>query len=143
MQVAARNPSRLGDPPGGLVAAGILAALVCAAACASSRASAGQVTAADEASVMTGIREQLARAPGAALARIEEAERTFGESRFAEERRALAITALIDLDRIGEARSRAYRFLARYPDGPYAAHVQAMTGVHPMPKGPTRAPVSP
>jgi hypothetical protein len=82
---------------------------------------------------MTRLREEEKGAPAAALAEADEADQTFGESAYAEERRALAIQALVDLGRMGEARSRAYKFVARYPNGPFTAHVQALTGVHPSP----------
>jgi hypothetical protein len=91
----------------------------------------------DEAELMRQIRAELSgSAPASALEHTEEAERRFGDSAFAEERRALAIQALINLDHIGAARSRAYQFLERYPNGPYSAHVAAMTGVHVTPMGP-------
>jgi hypothetical protein len=90
----------------------------------------------DEPALMDKLRLGAKSDPAAALALTEEGERRFGDSACAEERRALAIQALIDLNRIGAARSRAYPFLERYPEGPYAAHVAAMTGVHLTPKGP-------
>jgi hypothetical protein len=74
--------------------------------------------------------------PDSAIVLADASERRLGESPFAEERRALAIQALIDLGRIGEARSRTYQFLERYPNGPHSAHVAAMTGVHVTPTGP-------
>jgi hypothetical protein len=85
---------------------------------------------------MDKLRSDLRSNPVSALALADEGEQRFADSPNAEERRALAIQALINLDRIGAARSRAYQFLARYPDGPYSAHVAAMTGVHPTPTGP-------
>jgi len=85
---------------------------------------------------MARVRAQLTTAPASALTLTEEGERRFADSSFAEERRALAIQALINLDRIGAARSRAYGFLERYPSGPYSAHIAAMTGVHLTPRGP-------
>jgi len=88
---------------------------------------------ADEAKVMERLRQEAKPSPAAALADADQAEARFGESPFAEERRALAIQALVGLDRIGEARSRAYQFLDRYPNGPFTAQVQALTGVHPPP----------
>jgi hypothetical protein len=90
----------------------------------------------DESSLMARLHDQLQPDPASALALAEEGERRFPDSPGAEERGALAIQALINLDRIGAARSRAYKFLARYPDGLYSAHVAAMTGVHPTPAGP-------
>ena len=91
----------------------------------------------DEPALMEKLRLCAKSDPAAALALTEDGERRFGDSILAEERRAAAIQALIDLDRIGAARSRAYPFLERYPDGPYSAHVAAMTGVHLTPAGPT------
>ena len=82
---------------------------------------------------MERLRQEAKPSPAAALANADQAEARFGESPFAEERRALAIQALVGLDRIGEARSRAYQFLDRYPNGPFTAQVQALTGVHPPP----------
>ncbi len=88
---------------------------------------------------MAQVRSELGFAPASALEHADAAERLFGESPFAEERRALAIQALINLDHIGAARSRAYQFIERYPDGPYSAHVVAMTGVHVTTVGPAKS----
>ena len=90
----------------------------------------------DEPALMTKLRAEVKPAPAAALALAEEGEQRFGDSQIAEERRALAIQALINLQRIGDARSRAYQFMERYPDGPFSANVAAMTGVHVTPRGP-------
>jgi hypothetical protein len=90
----------------------------------------------DEPALMEKLRGDLQTNPASALALADEGESRFADSPQAEERRALAIQALINLDRVGAARSRAYEFLAHYPDGPYSAHVAAMTGVHPTPAGP-------
>jgi hypothetical protein len=90
----------------------------------------------DEPALMAKARAQLAGAPAAALAKLSEGERRFGDSDLAEERRALVIRALINMGEIGAARSRAYEFLDRYPNGPYSADVASMTGVHPVRLGP-------
>ncbi len=90
----------------------------------------------DEPALMAKARAQIAGAPAAALAKLGEGERRFGDSDLAEERRALAIRALINMGEIGAARSRAYEFLERYPNGPYAADVAGTTGVHPVQLGP-------
>jgi hypothetical protein len=92
----------------------------------------------DEPALMEKLRGDVKPNPASALALADEGERRFADSPSAEERRALAIQALINLDRIGTARSRAYQFLSRYPDGPYSAHVAVMTGVHPTPTGPSQ-----
>jgi hypothetical protein len=90
----------------------------------------------DEVSLMAKLRADVKAAPSVALSLADEGEQRFGDSPGAEERRALAISALINLQRIGSARSRAYDFLRRYPSGPYTAQVAAMTGVHLVPGGP-------
>jgi hypothetical protein len=116
-----------------------LALTLVVAACASTSGSAATTAGPaelDEPALMEKLRGNVKPNPASALALAEEGEQRFADSPFAEERRALAIQALINLDRIGVARSRAYQFLARYPDGPYSAHVAAMTGVHPTPTGP-------
>lgn len=85
---------------------------------------------------MAKIRADVKADPASALSEADRAGQRFGESSFAEERGALAIQALINLGQIGAARSRAYPFLDRYPNGPYAANVAAMTGIHVTPVGP-------
>ena len=82
---------------------------------------------------MESLRREAKASPGAALIDADAAEARYGESSFAQERRALAIQALVDLNRIGEARARGYDFLDRYPIGPFTARIQALTGVHPAP----------
>jgi len=94
----------------------------------------------NELALMEKIRLGAKSDPATTLALSEDGEHRFGDSTFAEERRAAAIQALIDLNRIGAARSNAYRFLERYPSGPYSARVAAMTGVHLTPKGPADRP---
>ena len=122
------------------MAMGWLLSLLVATGCASSgKPATAPVPAAelDEPALMEKIRSGAKSNPAAALALTEEGERRFGNSAYAEERRAVAIQTLIDLNRIGAARSRAYPFLERYPEGPYSAHVAAMTGVHLTPTGPS------
>jgi hypothetical protein len=75
------------------------------------------------------------RAAGVAFGR--EAEGRLAESAHAAERGAAAIDALIGVEHISEARTAAEQFLRRFPDGPSADHVRAMTGVHLRPSGPT------
>lgn len=116
-----------------------LVSLFLVGACASGQKTPSMPTQPDEAALMAKIRAEVKTAPQAALEETEEAERRFGESPMAEERRALAIDALINLQRIGAARSKAYQFVERYPSGPYTAHVEAMTGVHVVPTGPDQA----
>jgi hypothetical protein len=116
-----------------------LALTLVVAACASTSGTAATTAGPaklDEPALMERLRGDLKPNPASALALADEGERRFAESPRAEERRALAIQALINLGQIGAARSRSYQFLERYPSGPYSAHVAAMTGVHPTPVGP-------
>jgi len=99
------------------------------------------VNARDEVAVMETLRREAKDKASAAvvLSQAQEAEQRFGDTPAAEERRALAIDALIDLGKVGEARSRAYDFLNRYPNGPHSARVAGRTGVHVTPPmGPSK-----
>jgi hypothetical protein len=117
-----------------------LVTILVAAGCASSgkQPAAAGLVALDEPASMDKLRASVKADPAGALSISDEGERRFGGSSFSEERRALAIQALVNLDRIGAARSRAYDFLERYPSGPYSANVAAMTGVHVTPRVPSQ-----
>ena len=52
------------------------------------------------------------------------------------EQMALEIEALVQLGRIGRARSLADRFYRRFPDSPEIARIERLTGYHPRPYGP-------
>jgi hypothetical protein len=71
--------------------------------------------------------------PARALALSDEGERRFGESPRAVERRLFEIRALVKLERIGKARSKAERYLELYPPGPMTDEVERLTGVHRRP----------
>lgn len=92
----------------------------------------------DDSPIMKRIRENVKNNPALAVSLAYEARRFFPESRHAEERDALLIDALINIQKIGVARSEAEKYLERYPNGRYAAHIFAMTGASPRPKGPER-----
>jgi hypothetical protein len=53
--------------------------------------------------------------------------------RRAEARKAMAITLLVDLGRMEDARAETRAFLAAYPDSEYRRVVQGVTGIHPRP----------
>jgi hypothetical protein len=53
---------------------------------------------------------------------------------FAEARRALIVTLLVDLQRMPEARQRARDFSRSFADSRYLPLVQGVTGVHPRPR---------
>jgi hypothetical protein len=55
---------------------------------------------------------------------------------YAEARRAMIITLLVDLNRMEEARQRVYLFLDAYPGSRYVPLVEGKTGIHPRPQGP-------
>lgn len=77
-----------------------------------------------EAKLVARARSNLARDPARALALAEEAERDFPQGQLVEERRAIAIRALVALGRIDEARRRAEPFLAEHGRGAHAAAVR-------------------
>jgi outer membrane protein assembly factor BamD (BamD/ComL family) len=87
---------------------------------------------------MQKIRENVKSNPALAVSLVHEARRSFPESQHAEERDALLIDALINSQKIGAARSEAEQYLDRHPNGRFAAHIFAMTGASPRPKGPGR-----
>jgi len=71
--------------------------------------------------------------PERAFALAEEGDHRFGESPRAAERRLYEIKALVKLGRIGRARTRAERYLERYPPGPMTDEIERLTGVHRRP----------
>ncbi|MCX4242665.1 hypothetical protein [Paraliomyxa miuraensis] len=77
-----------------------------------------------EAQLVAKARAKLGREPAAALALAEEAERDFPTGQLVEERRAIAIRALLALGRVDEAQRRAEPFLATYGRGAHAAAVR-------------------
>jgi hypothetical protein len=77
-----------------------------------------------EAKLVAKARGQLARDPARALALAEDAERDFPKGQLVEERRAIAIRALVALGRLDEAQRRAEPFLAEYGRGAHAAAVR-------------------
>lgn len=74
-----------------------------------------------EGAVLLRARRALSRhEPEVALLACEEHARTFAQGRLAPEREAIAIDALHALGRVDQARARAERFIARWPDSAYA-----------------------
>lgn len=71
--------------------------------------------------------------PARALALATEGERLFGDSPRAVERRLFEIKALVKLERIGKARTKAQKYLELYPPGPMTDEVERLTGVHRRP----------
>ena len=74
-----------------------------------------------EGAVLLRARRALSRhEPEVALLACEEHAQTFAQGRLAPEREAIAIDALHALGRVDQARARAERFIARWPDSAYA-----------------------
>jgi hypothetical protein len=73
--------------------------------------------------------------PASVLALVREGKKRFPDGAGAEEREARRIDALVALDRIGEAHTRAMIFVQHHPSGPFSEHVMNLMGVHPRPAG--------
>jgi len=84
------------------------------------------------------MRDNVKTNPELTLRLAREVQNRFPDSDQDEERRYLMIDALINLQKIGAARSEAEQYLESYPDGRYAAYIFAMTGASPRPKSPVR-----
>ncbi len=67
--------------------------------------------------------------PQQALALAEEGRRRFPGGLYAQEREALAISALVHLGRRGEAEARARAFVAAYPRSHLVERIRELTGV--------------
>lgn len=88
-----------------------------------------------EAKLVAKARGNLVREPAQALALAEEAERDFPRGQLVEERRAIAIRALVALGRLDEANARAEAFLADYGRGAHAAAVRRALAGSAGPRG--------
>jgi RNA polymerase sigma-70 factor (ECF subfamily) len=67
----------------------------------------------------------LATSPAEALAFVQASDARSTGGYLREERRYIAVLALVALGRVDEARAQAASFLQDYPDGPYAQRVRA------------------
>ena len=73
----------------------------------------------------------------AALAYARQGEDWYGDNGVrAEARCAMAITLLVDLDRMKDARREVRQFIQTYPESRYRPLVQGVTGIHPRPGAP-------
>ncbi|MBN1654841.1 MAG: hypothetical protein JXA30_13805 [Deltaproteobacteria bacterium] len=90
----------------------------------------------DENALMRRIRDNLTRNPELSLQLAEYHSRRFTDSARSEERDALIIDAMVNLERIGEARSATEDFLAKYPNSPFESHLVTLTGAHRRPGKP-------
>jgi hypothetical protein len=72
-----------------------------------------------ETELITAARSEIAAAPSAALARLDDHRREFPDGQLTPERELLAVDALRRLNRIGEARERARDLTNRFPSSSY------------------------
>lgn len=86
--------------------------------------------------LLAGIRAQVRADPRQAEALAREARARFPDSPRADEWDALLVDALVNQQRIGAARSETYYYYDHHPGGAFAAHLFALTGVHPTPAEP-------
>lgn len=89
-----------------------------------------------EEELLVGIRAKVRSDPRGAESLAREARARFPNSAQADEWDALLVNALVNQQRIGAARSETYYYYDHHPGGAFAAHLFALTGVHPMPVGP-------
>ena len=90
-------------------------------------------TAPEEAGSVERLRALAVADPGQALHLAADLDRRFPKGALVEERASLVIDALVKLGDIGQARTNAEDFFARFPRGRFGVHVETLTGVHPRP----------
>jgi hypothetical protein len=95
---------------------------------------AAEAPALDEGTLMHELRALVKDDPRKAESLARVARERFGDSPSADERDALLVDALINQQKIGAARSETYYYVDHHPNGRFAEHLFAMTGVHPPPK---------
>jgi hypothetical protein len=87
-----------------------------------------------EKDLVDAMRASFQNAPERTISLAELGENRFGDSPRALERRLYEIKALVQLGRVGSARTKAERCLALYPPGPMTDEVEKLTGVHRRPE---------
>jgi len=93
-----------------------------------SRGTAVGTTSVDEYHLLRAARQALADRPARALELTDEHIRRFAHGMLAQEREAIAVDALVQLGREGQARTRAQNFFASYPSSPYRSRVERAIG---------------
>lgn len=86
------------------------------------------ISASDQLALIARAQRTLASDPGAALGLVEENRRALAQSPFAQEADVIAVAALVRLGRTDEARDRAARFVARFPDSVHAPRMRRIAG---------------
>jgi hypothetical protein len=85
----------------------------------------------DETALLVQAHQALAADPTRALTLVQEHSRRFPGSSMDEERDLIAVTALVNLDRMFEARGLAERFSDRHPFSTYAEKVKSLVASKP------------
>jgi hypothetical protein len=70
----------------------------------------------------------LATDPARALELVAEADRTFAQGVYSEDREGIAVLALARLGRDAETRTRGEAYLSAHPKGSYADRIRALLG---------------
>jgi hypothetical protein len=91
------------------------------------------VVAIHEPALMQQIRDIVKSNPTLALQLAQEARQRFQDSPDSDERDKLLVEALINLQRIGEARVETGYYYRHHPSGRYAGFLFTMTGARPDP----------
>jgi len=86
-----------------------------------------------EADFMRQLQGNLRANPQVAVALAKEAREAFGDSAESDERDRLLVDALINLQRIGDARDETLYYYRHHPAGRYRQYLWAMTGARPDP----------
>lgn len=90
------------------------------------RAGTGSAAGDDEFPLLNRAHRALPRDPAGALALAEEHRRRFPGSSLDQERELIAITALVDLGRMAEARRKADQFARQYPASAYVGRIHTL-----------------
>ena len=90
----------------------------------------------DEDATMVRLRAMVDASPSAALSAIADADARYPASKQRDERRVLAMRALVHLEKIGAARTEAEAFYRAFPESAFRLDVERLTGVHPPPPPP-------
>jgi hypothetical protein len=85
-------------------------------------------TSAGEYRLLRAARQALADRPARAMELVDEHARRFAHGMLAQEREAIAVDALVQLGREGQARARAQAFFVAYPSSPYRSRIERAVG---------------
>jgi hypothetical protein len=83
---------------------------------------------AEEYRLLRAARRALAETPARALALAEDHARRFPSGMLGQEREVIAVEALVELGRAGQASERARSFFTAYPNSPYRGRIERALG---------------